>query len=56
MYFLHSLVSWKVFDMVEVGFRTVGHTHTDIDQTFSTTSRQLDTHDAITREDLHSVL
>lgn len=42
--------------MVEVGFLTVGHTHTDINQTFNTTSQQLDKHDVITLKTLHSVL
>lgn len=55
MSFLACLVSLKVFGMDEVGFLPVGHTHTDFDQTFSTTSRKLYTHDSITRTDLPSV-
>lgn len=54
--FLQCLVAWSVFKMVAVGFLPVGHTQTDIDQRFSTTSKRLDTHDAITKEDLHNVL
>lgn len=42
--------------MAEVGFLAVDHIHTDIYQTFSTTSRRLDTNDAITREGVHNVL
>lgn len=56
MSYLDCLVFWKVFDMVEVGFLPVRHSHTDMEQTFSTTVRHLDKHDAITREDLHTVL
>lgn len=56
MSFLECLVSWKVFDIVEVGFQPVSHTYIDIDQTFRTTLWRLDTHDAITLEDLRTVL
>lgn len=56
MAYIEFLVHKKAFDTVEVGFLPVGHTHTDIDQAFSTTSRRLRTHDAITLSDMHGQL
>lgn len=52
--FPECLVSGKVFDMVKFRFLPVGLTHSDIYQTFSTTSRQRDKFDAITLEDVHT--
>lgn len=42
--------------MVAVAFLPICNTNTDIDQTFSTTSKRLEKHEAITRDGLHSVL
>ena len=39
-----------------MGFLPVGHTHEDIDQTFSKTSERLRTRDTVTISDLHSEL
>lgn len=55
MSYLECLISWNVLQTIEVGFLLIGHTHSDIDQTFSTTSRRLRTEDAITMHDLHGV-
>lgn len=46
----------NVFSEVQVGFLPVGHTHSDIDQTFIINSRRLRTHGAITLPDLHGKL
>ena len=54
--YIESLVVWKVFKEIEVSFLPVGHTHEDIDQAFSTTSKRLATNDAITLQDLHNQL
>lgn len=54
--FLECLVAWKVFEEVHASFLPVGHTHSDIDQSFSCTSRRLRTNDAITLSDLHTQL
>lgn len=51
--FLEALVLWNVFDCVEVGFLPVGHTHSDIDQAFSTTAERLRYHNAVTLPELH---
>lgn len=56
MAYLESLVSWGMFKEVIAAFLPVGHTHEDIDQAFSCTSRRLRTNDAITLEDLQSEL
>lgn len=56
IYPLECLVARRVFEMVEVACLPIGHTHMDIEQTFRTTTQWLDTHEAITREDLHNVL
>lgn len=45
-----------VLDMIEVAFLPFGLTHSDIYKFFSTTSRRLHTHDAITLPDLHELL
>lgn len=50
--YIESLVRWKLFHEVEVGFLPVGHTHEDIDQAFSTTSARLRVHEAVTLNDL----
>lgn len=54
--YLEALIGWGVFDDVEAGFLPIGHTHEDIDQTFSRTSDRLRNHIAITLEDLHHQL
>ena len=56
MAYLDALVKWEVFDAVEIGFLPVGHTHSDIDQCFSTTSDRLKYHNAVTLDDLHEQL
>lgn len=53
---LEFLVLWKIFDQVEVSFLPVGNTHTDIYQTFSTTSELLHHTDAITLQEMQKVL
>lgn len=54
--YLESLVQWCLFDEVIVSFLPVGHTHEDIDQTFSRTSERLRSKDAITLKELRSEL
>lgn len=54
--YLESLVEVGLFNEVLVGFLPVGHTHEDIDQSFSTTSTRLRTAQAITLSDLHAEL
>lgn len=54
--YLECLVSWKVFSEVHASFLPVGHTHSDIDQCFSCTSRRLRSSDAITLHELHTEL
>lgn len=54
--YCESLVAWQVFDSVQVSFLPVGHTHEDIDQSFSVTADRLRHNDAITLDDLHSQL
>lgn len=54
--YIECLVRWHLFKEVEVSFLPVGHTHEDIDQAFSTTSKRLNQHDAITLRDLHTEL
>ncbi len=51
--YFECLVQWNVFSEVEVGFLPVGHTHEDIDQAFSCTSKRLSCHNAVTLSDLH---
>ena len=50
--YLESLVAWGVFKEVYISFLPVGHTHSDIDQAFSCTSRRLRSNNAVTMEDL----
>ncbi len=52
--YVECLVRWRVFKQVEVSFLPVGHTHEDIDQAFSTTSKRLHVNDAITLNDLQN--
>lgn len=56
MAYLESLVGWGVFLEVQASFLPIGHTHADIDQSFSCTSRRLRNHDTVTLEDLVSEL
>lgn len=53
MAYFEMLVSVGVFESVEVGFLPVGHTHEDVDQSFSQTSSRLRVHNAITLRELH---
>lgn len=50
--YVECLVAWGVFTEVHVSFLPIGHTHADIDQTFSCTSRRLRNTEAITMTDL----
>ena len=54
--YMESLVDLGVFDEIIVGFLPIGHTHEDINQSFSTTSARLRSTDAITLDDLHAGL
>lgn len=54
--FFELLVALGVFLEVEASFLPVGHTHTDIDQSFSVVSRLLDRSDAATMEELLSAI
>jgi len=56
MAYMEHLVAASVFQSVEVGFLPVGHTHEDIDQCFSQTSRELDNNNALTLPELHKVV
>lgn len=51
--YLEFLVAVRLFDVIEVGFLPVGHTHEDIDQVFSQTSARLRANTAITLDQLH---
>ncbi|GBG85586.1 hypothetical protein CBR_g40315 [Chara braunii] len=46
----------EIFEDVEVGFMLVGHTHTDIDATFSVFSKKLKDNDAYTMKQLFSLI
>ncbi|XP_070547237.1 uncharacterized protein [Ptychodera flava] len=48
----HVLVQYKVFDMVDLHFLLVGHTHEDIDQLFSCISRHLKKTNIYTMDDM----
>lgn len=50
--YVEALVGWGVFEKVYVSFLPIGHTHADIDQAFSCTSRRLRNYDAVTMEEL----
>ena len=52
MAFMEMLVARGIFQSVYVSFLPVGHTHEDIDQAFSCTSRFLRVHEAITPMEL----
>ena len=54
--YVECLISWKVFDEIEVGFLPIGHTHEDVDQAFRSTSNRLRQTNAITLSDFHEVL
>ena len=54
--YIEMLVAIGVVGEVQVSFLPIGHTHSDIDQTFSCTSRRLKANDAITLKDLHDEL
>jgi len=54
--FLALLVKYNIFTEVEIGFMLVGHTHCDVDATFSIFSRKLNQEDAFTMEELFSVV
>lgn len=56
MSYIAFLVHMQIFDTVEVEFLQVGHTYTDIYQSFRTTSQRLHTHDAITLSDMYQQL
>lgn len=46
------IVTSGSFDKIGVSFLPVGHTHYNIDPSFSSTSNRLRHHDEITKEDL----
>lgn len=54
--YLECLVAWGVYEEIFVSFLPIGHTHSDIDQAFSCTSRRLKFNNAATMEDLHDEL
>ena len=56
MAYLEALVAWGVFKDIMVTFLPIGHTHEDIDQCFSVTSRRLHDNNAITLEELYEEL
>lgn len=56
MSYLDSLVCWSLFVSVEAGFLPVGHTNSDIDQAFSSTSNRFPTHDALKLVDMQAEL
>ncbi len=45
---LTDVLLYALWFKIELGFLMVGHTHEDIDQTFSCVSRYLKKHDALT--------
>lgn len=49
--YLQSFVRWEMFDQIQVTFLPIGHTHEDIDHSFSSNSAHLN--DTITINDLH---
>uniref|UniRef100_A0A7M5X9T5 DUF7869 domain-containing protein n=2 Tax=Clytia hemisphaerica TaxID=252671 RepID=A0A7M5X9T5_9CNID len=56
MAFCALLVGWRLVDKVRLSFLMVGHTHEDIDQTFSNISGSLKTNDAKTMSSLVKVI
>lgn len=52
MAYFQSLVHLGVFKTVQISFLPIGHTHADIDQTFSSISTHLKINDAVTLPDL----
>lgn len=54
--YVESLVQLEVFDDIIVGFLPVGHTHEDIDQSFSVTSARLKSKDIITLSGMQAEL
>lgn len=56
MVFLEFLVVWFVFDSIEVGLFPIGNTHSDIYETFSTTSRRLRTEATVAMDDVYTVV
>jgi hypothetical protein len=54
--FLALLVKFKIFREVDIGFMHVGHTHCDVDATFSLFSRKLHEEDAFTMDELFRVV
>lgn len=56
MAYIEFLVAMRIFDVIELGFLPVGHTHEDIDQIFSQTSARLRANDAVTLPHLHEQL
>ncbi len=54
--YLESLIAWNVVDEIEMSFLPIGHTHEDIDQSFSATSNALRENNAITLGEMQKVL
>lgn len=54
--YIEYLVLRGVFEEVYVSFLPIGHTHVDIDQTFSTTSNRMRVNDAMTMTEMHEQL
>ena len=54
--YIELLVSQRVFDVIEVAFLSIGHTHEDIDQIFPQTASRLRANNAVTLPDLHQQL
>lgn len=50
--YLECFIAWGVFAEVYVSFLPIGHTHADIDQTFSCTARHLRNTEAVTIREL----
>ncbi|GBG69412.1 hypothetical protein CBR_g4107 [Chara braunii] len=54
--FMAMLVKFRIFEVVEMGFMIVGHTHTDIDAKFSLFAKKMSGCDAYTMDELFDVL
>ena len=50
--YFQALVHLGVFKTIQISFLPVGHTHTDIDQSFSAVGAHLDINEALTFEDM----